>query len=235
MTRDAHLAAIEVITENLKAIVRLAQRSCGDTSMKQAAGKMGILAGGKVLPVRNQSAISMVCDLALFETDDRGGVAFNRFLAGPVKTMPEPIQALARQVAGSFFSLFKFAGLHEEAGIWVEDLLAGNRRIWLMESRLEDRENVPDVLCARIFDYGPYHLGLGVMTSTSDEMIRILTTSWNTTGLLPLRRSLAATIYGLSVVEGPAKTPGGLKFMRELSESLTESGLLPATTSPTVR
>jgi hypothetical protein len=69
-------------------------------------------------------APEMMADVALFEPNQRGRRAFDRFLSGKGRCLGAPDFALAeRMAAGAAFSIFRFAGRHEVAGLWLEDML----------------------------------------------------------------------------------------------------------------
>lgn len=220
--REELFAAFEPLRDSIKAILSRTRRSCGATDLKAAADKMGILTAGKLILPDDGWGYPMVCDLALFEANDRGIRPFDRFLAGPARTLPEQEQDLARRMGAGFFSLFKFTAKHEVGGVWVEDMLDNDRRIWIMDVALEERDVAPEVFAMRIFDAGQFCVSLGIIALASEKMVRICTTAQKTTGRLPFRRSLAATLYGLSLMDGRPSHPSGIKFARDLAQVLED-------------
>jgi hypothetical protein len=68
-------------------------------------------------------------DIALFEPNQRGRRAFDVFLAAKARQLDAADLELAQRMGKAFFSLFRCTARHEVAGVWLEDLLAGNRRL----------------------------------------------------------------------------------------------------------
>ncbi|HEY0418073.1 MAG TPA: hypothetical protein VGC80_01000 [Acetobacteraceae bacterium] len=58
-----------------------------------------------------------------------GRRAFGRFLAERGERLDAADRALAERMAGTWFSIFRVAGWHQAAGLWLEDRLAGDRRL----------------------------------------------------------------------------------------------------------
>ena len=99
-------------------------------------------------------------------------------------------------MAGAWFSIFRVAAHHEAAGLWFEDLLDGNRRLWLVDKALEASAKDGVVLAMRLFDAGPFHAGFGVMVVPDEETIHFAVDARTRGNPLPFRHSLAATLYG---------------------------------------
>ena len=79
----------------------------------------------------------MISDVALFEPSQRGRRAYDRFLSGPAQRLDAPDLALAQRMARAWFSIFRSTDRHEAAGVWLQDLLDGDRRLWMMDEGLE--------------------------------------------------------------------------------------------------
>jgi hypothetical protein len=227
-TREELLASFRAIQESIKNILERAVRSCGATDLKSAADRMGVLAAGKFLLPDDGWGYAMLLDLALFEAN-RGGVRpFDRFLAGPARALPEHEQAVARRMSDAFLALFKFTAMHDIGGIWAEDMLNADRRIWIMDEMLQDREATPEIFGARVFDSGPFHVSVGPTANVSDQFIRLCTEARSANGPLPFRRSLAATLYGLNLMDGVPSHVSGLKFARDLLPLLEDMAAEPS-------
>ena len=74
----------------------------------------------------------MMSDVALFEPNQRKRRAFDVFLGTKAGQLEAADLELARRMGDAFFSLFRFSARHEAAGVWLDDLLAGSRRLWLI-------------------------------------------------------------------------------------------------------
>jgi hypothetical protein len=74
-------------------------------------------------------------------------------------------------MAGAWFSIFRVAGRHEVAGLWLEDMLAGDRRLWLVDEALEASAPEGAVAGMRLFDAGPFHAGFGIIVEPDDETL----------------------------------------------------------------
>lgn len=214
--REEFLAAFEATRDKVNKITDLVRRSCGQTDMKRAAATLGVLAAGKFLIRDQEPGIAMIRDIAIFEPNDHGVRPMDRFLSGPARALPKDDQDIAQSVGRAFFSLFKFTTRHELGGIWVEDILDNDRPIWIANPLFEDRDGNPEIFAMRIFDTGPFHTAIGIVTQASAKMVEICTISMKDTGRLPFRQSLAATLYGVSLMDGQPRHPSGMKFAREL-------------------
>jgi len=59
------------------------------------------------------------------------------------------------------FSSFQATGRHTVAGVWLEDYLNGNRRLWVMDETMEASLSAGMVAGSSLFDAGPFHPGSG--------------------------------------------------------------------------
>ena len=105
----------------------------------------------------------MLADIALFEPNRRGRRAYDRFLAGRATRLETADRALAERMATAWFSLFRVVGRHEAAGVWLEDMLAEDRRLWLMDKAFETCATEDLVVGLRLFEAGPFHAGSGII------------------------------------------------------------------------
>jgi hypothetical protein len=188
---------------------------------------MGRLVAGKVQIPTDGRCFSMVRDLAMFEPNDRGIRAFDRYLAGPARRLPEHERQLAQRMGNGFFSLFRCAGTRDDFGTWFEDILDDDRRYWLGDTEPEGPEVRDRVFAARIFDGGPYYAMLARPAPPGVEMIEICLKAQKNLGHHPFSRSLAATLYGMIVPGELPDHPSGRKFQRDLYDALDRHGLLP--------
>src|SRR3712207_3450098 len=74
-------------------------------------------------------------------------------------------------MAGAWFSIFRVAGRHEAVGLWLEDMLAGDRRLWLVDEALEASAPEGAVLGMRLSAAGPFHAGFGIIVRPDDETL----------------------------------------------------------------
>jgi hypothetical protein len=214
------LAAIESLRVSMATVQATARKSRGPSDVKRAAQSMGMLVGGKLGSLQGEATGQMLHDLSFHEPNERGVRPFDRFLSGPALTLSEREQDIARRMGQAVFSIFRLAEKHEIMGTWVEDVLNDSRRIWLIDLDVPEPEPSHSVFAARIFDAGPFHAMLSVITSMSDRIVDVFKRA-ETTGHRPYRRSLAATIYGLTELGGlPPTNASARKFVAELGAEL---------------
>lgn len=111
----------------------------------------------------------MLSDIALFEPNQRGRRAFDEFLGGRAPRLDAADAELARRMRQAFFSLFRYAGPHESGGIWLENSLDDDKRLWLMDERMEETTPSAGAFGMRIFDAGPFYVGFGIAVPTDGE------------------------------------------------------------------
>ena len=150
----------------------------------------------------------MLADVALFEPNQRGRRAFDTFLGGKALQLEAGDFELARRTGDAFFSLFRFSARHEVAGVWLEDLLAGNRRLWLMDESMEASASKDVAFGMRVFDAGEFHVGFGIAAPSDDETTEFSVEGVARNGRTPFRHSLAVTLYGDSL---SGRTRSGLE------------------------
>jgi hypothetical protein len=197
-----------------------ARKSRGPSDVKRAAQSIGVLAGAKLGSPHDEATIDMLVDLSFYEPNERGVRPYDRFLSGPALTLPEREQDVARRMGRAVFSIFRLAEKHETMGTWVEDVLDNGRRTWLIDLDVPELEPSHTFFATRIFDAGPFHAMLSVITSLSDRMVNVFKRA-EATGRRRYRRSLAATIYGLTELRGlPPTNAVARKFVAELGAEL---------------
>ena len=138
----------------------------------------------------------MLTDVALFEPNQRGRRVFDRFLADKAPSLGAADFALAQRMAGAFFSIFRLAGRHEAAGLWLEDMLRGDRRLWLMDRSLEGSAPEGAVFAMRLFEAEAFHAGFGIIVPVDEDMLDFCVGAAEAGRPMPVRHSLAATLYG---------------------------------------
>ena len=119
-----------------------------------------------------------------------------------VRLLTPAHRELARRMAGAFVSTFRLAVRHEAAGVWLEDLLEGERRLWLMDEALEASAPDGTVFSMRLFDAGPFHAGFGIVAPVDGETVEFCLEARARGARLPFRHSLAVTLYGDSLRTG---------------------------------
>ncbi len=141
----------------------------------------------------------MLSDVALFEPNQRGRCAFDVLLGGKTLHVDAADVELARRMGDAFFSLLRCTARHEVAGVWLEDLLAGNRKLWLMDESMEAAALRDGAFGMRVFDAGEFHVGFGIAVPWDDETTEFTVQRMTRNGRTPFRHSLAVTLYGDSL------------------------------------
>src|SRR5918911_3760940 len=172
MTRDDALALYDPIRQAIQRVLKAAPEACSRADMIRAAKQLGLWGGENRIVAEDDSHLNMLMDVALFEPNQRGNRAFDRFLEAQARQLDPADLALARRMADAFFSIFRVAGRHETAGLWLEDLLEPGRRLWLMDRSLEASASDDRVLAMRVFDAGPFHAGFGIVVPADDDTIQ---------------------------------------------------------------
>jgi hypothetical protein len=217
----AYLTSLRASMSTIQAVVR---KSCGASDLRRAAQNMGVFISGSVESPRGEGCLEMVADLAIFEPNEHGVRPYNRFLNGPVRTLPEREQEIAQRIGRSFFSIFRLAEKHETTGLWVEDILNDRRRVWLVDLNVDEPNPSHTAFAVRVFDAGPFHVTLCVVTSISERMFNVFERA-HVTGRRPYRRSLPATIYGLAQLNGqPPLHASGRRFVADMGPELQPGG-----------
>ena len=132
MTREAVLALYQPMRLATRRITSFAGKVCSKADLTRAAKQIGIWTVMELSEIEDDDTIEMVFDVALFEPSQRGRIPFNTLYQEHAERLDPSDRALARQMTTARFSLFHAAGPHEVAGVWLEDLLDGNRRLSLM-------------------------------------------------------------------------------------------------------
>ncbi|MBC4015265.1 hypothetical protein [Siccirubricoccus deserti] len=226
MTRRQALAAYRPIRAGIQDVLRLAVKACTKADLTRALRQL--LPGADAFPDDDQ-ALEMLMDVALFEPNQRGRRAYDGFLAKGAAALDAPDRALAEAMAGARFSLFRVAGRHPAAGIWAEDLLAGDARLWLMDKGLEASAPEDAVFGMRLFDAGPFHAGFGIIVPVDEFTLSTARAAAERGNPLPFRQSLAATLYGDVLRETLPPDEELLDMLEDLLSRAEAAGARPST------
>jgi hypothetical protein len=151
----AEYAAIRASVDRVTAASdRAFSRAEGQRAARLIAGK------GWKAALRSEDILPMVSDLALHEPGPNGHRAYDRFLAGPAMRMDAADLDVAQRMGTSRFSIFRVIGCHEAAGVWVEDIMDGKRRLWLMDRGLERTASEGFIFAMRVLDAGRFHVSM---------------------------------------------------------------------------
>ncbi len=116
----------------------------------------------------------------------------------------------------AFFSLFWCAARHGIAGVWLEDLLDGNRSLRLIDEGVEASAPTNGAFGMRLFDAGEFHVGFGIVVPSDEETTEFSIQGMTQNGRVPFRHSLAVTLYGDSLCGSTLPSP-------ELEDAFTTS------------
>jgi hypothetical protein len=198
MTRGEALSLYRPIRAGIQRVLKVAVSACSRADWMRAAKHLGVWSEDRIV-VDDERAIEMVSDIALFEPNQRKRRAYDRFLNDQAQRLDPADVDLASRMAGAFFSIFRVVGQHPTAGIWVDDILDDNRRIWLVDEGLERSASAGLVLAMRLFDPGPFHAGFGIVVPADEESTYFFAEAKARGNPLPVRNSLAATLYGEAI------------------------------------
>src|SRR4051794_5065326 len=104
MTRDEVLTLYGPTRAGIQRILKAAVRASSDADVKGAAEQLGLSSSGRI-EAPNGTAIEMIADLALFEPNQRGVRAYDRFLRDCRQALETADLALAHRMAGALFSI----------------------------------------------------------------------------------------------------------------------------------
>jgi hypothetical protein len=233
MTRAEVLAQYRPIRAGIRRVLREATEACGRADLDRAVKQVAPWA--EAAEIEEADAAEMLVDVALFEPNQRGRRAFDRFLAERAERLTATDRALAERMAGAWFSVFRVAGRHGAAGLWLEDMLAGDRRLWLMDEALEASAPEGAIAGMRLFGAGPFHAGFGIIVEPDAETLDFCLGAKARGAPLPFRHSLAATLYGDQLRADAPPGPADLALLQTLAEILTTGPSVPTKAEPTHR
>jgi hypothetical protein len=233
MTRTEALAQYRPIRAGIRRVLREATKACGRADLNRAVKQVAPWA--EAAEIEDDETAEMLVDVALFEPNQRGRHAFDRFLADRAERLDATDRALAERMARAWFSAFRVAGRHEAAGLWLEDLLVGDRRLWLVDEALEASAPEGAVLGMRLFDAGPFHAGFGIIVEPDAETLNFCLAAKERGAPLPFRHSLAATLYGDQLRAEAPPGPADLALLQTLAEIITAEPGMAAKAGPKQR
>jgi hypothetical protein len=207
MTRTETLALYRPVRASLRRIVSLAMSVCDRADMMRAAKQLGIWVNGTIV-FPDDDAVNMLGDVALFEPNQHGRRAFDRFLSEKAPQLDAADFELTQRMGKAFFSLFRCKGRHEVAGIWLEDLLDEGRSLWLMDESAEIFVPAGETFGLRLFDAGAFYVGFGILPPADEETIEFCVKNKARGGRSPFRYSLPVTLYGDSL--RAERSPAGI-------------------------
>jgi len=109
MTRTETLALYRPIRATIRRIISLAVPACDRADFMRAAKQLGLWADGTIV-CPDENAANMLGDVTLFEPNQRGRRAFDRFLSGRARELDGADFELAQRMGKAFFSLFSLHG-----------------------------------------------------------------------------------------------------------------------------
>lgn len=221
ITRHEVLAQYRPVRAGIQRILRLAETACRPADLRRAIKQVAPWAEAEDL--KDEETGNMLVDIALFEPNQRGRRAFDQFLEDRGQQLGAADRALAERMTGAWFSLFRLTGRHEAAGLWLEDVLRDNCRLWLVDEALEASAPQEMTLGMRLFDAGPFHAGFGMIVEPDEETIDFCLQAKARDGPLPFRYSLAATLYGDQLRAAAPSGPADLALQRTLFETITSA------------
>jgi hypothetical protein len=222
VTRTEVLAEYRPIRAGIRRVLREATKACGRADLNRAVKQVAPWA--EAAEIEDDETTEMLADVALFEPNQRGRRAFDRFLSGKGRCLGAPDFALAeRMAAGAAFSIFRFAGRNEVAGLWLEDMLHGHRRLWLVDRSLERSAPEGAVFAMRLFEAEEFHAGFGIVVPIDEEILEFCLDSVERGRPLPFRHSLAATLYGELLRDALPPGPAELETMETLLDLVAPS------------
>jgi hypothetical protein len=221
MTRDEVLAQYRPIRAGIQRVLKLAPTALRPADLQRAVKQVVPWAEAKEdLP---DAAADMLVDVALFEPNQRGRRVYDRFLTGKSGQLDAADRALAERMAAAWFSIFRLTGRHEGAGLWAEDMLDEDRRLWLMDEGLEISAPEGLILGTRLFDAGPFHAGFGILVQPDEETLGFCLDAKARGAPLPFRHSLAATLYGDRLRDITPPSLADLAMLGTLLETLVSA------------
>jgi hypothetical protein len=190
--RGTILAQYRPIRCAIQAVLAQAVDACRKPDLNRAAKHLGLLDEAHLA---DDTVLNMLCDVALFEPNQRGRRVFDGFLRDRLAALDPGEQEVARRMEGAFVSIFRVAGRHAQAGLWLEDLLAAGRRLWLVDESLEASASDGQVIGMRLFEAGSFHAGFGIIVEPQEDLVAFCTQAAARGNRLPIRHSLAAALY----------------------------------------
>jgi len=198
MMRNEALRLYRPTRAGIQRVLKAAVRACNAADWKRAASQLGVWSDARI-EMPDESALDMVADLGLFEPNQRGRRSYDRFLEQQAKDLDPADLELAERMRGAYFSIFRMIGRHELAGVWVDDALNENQRIWILDEGLEASAPIGLEFGLRLFDAGQFHAGFGIVVPSDEGFTQLCIQARRRGERLPVRRSLAASLYAEAI------------------------------------
>lgn len=192
MSRDAILSQYRPIRRAIQTVLARAVDACKKPDLDRGVRHLGLVDGALL---EDDTVFEMLCDVALFEPNQRGRRVFDSFLRDRLAALDPTEQDVARRMGDAFVSIFRVAERHAQAGLWLEDLMAAGRRFWLVDEGLEASAPQGLVIGMRLFEAGPFHAGFGIIVEPREDLVAFCTRAAARGDRLPIRHSLAAALY----------------------------------------
>ncbi|KQU25492.1 hypothetical protein ASG63_20495 [Methylobacterium sp. Leaf94] len=203
-SREAVLAQYYPIRASIRCVLRQAVSCCRKPDFDRAAKHLDLWDQKQR---DDRTVFDMLCDIALMERNQRGKRVYDWFLQDGAVHLDLGDHEIARRMAAASFSIFQVTGWHDAAGVWLDDLLVAERRLWLVDEGLEASAPEGLAIAMRVFDAGPFHAGFGIVVMPDPELIEFCAGAASRGQPLPVRRSLAAAFYGEAIARAALNDP----------------------------
>ncbi|MGU3469134.1 hypothetical protein ACLBXO_30245 [Methylobacterium sp. C33D] len=223
-SREEILACYRPIRASIQAVLAEAVKQCKKPDLDRAAKHLDLIDPEQL---DDDSTFAMLCDVALFEPNQRGRRVIDSFLDKRLGALLLADRHVARKLAAAFFSIFRVADWHEAGGVWLDDLLKPGRRLWLMDEGLEASASEGLVIAMRVFDAGPFYAGFGIIVQPDAEAVTLCIKAVSHGQPLPVRHSLAAALYGDAIAEVSPIPISSADVMAVLA-TMTDAAALPS-------
>jgi hypothetical protein len=130
-------------------------------------------------------------------------------------------------MADAWVSIFCVAERHETVGLWLEDQLDRDRRIWLVDEALEASATERITIGMRLFDSGPFHVGFGIAVTPDEETTHFAVSARALGYPIPFRHSLSATLYGDRLRAERPFDPTDVPLIEKMLEALSHGPRVP--------
>jgi len=197
--RRALLAAYRRMRPGVVRVTSAAASAGTADDFMRAAGLLLFETDGNRIILDSDDGIEKLADVVLFEPDRAGNRVYDRFLAEGAHKLAPTDREIAQKMQSAFFSLFRVGERHPIAGLWLEDLLDNDRRIWMVDEGLEASAREGLCMAARLFDAGDYHAGFGIIIPLSAPMVDSYTSLSTMPGMAPSGGFFVPHIYANAI------------------------------------
>lgn len=113
-SREEILACYRPIRASIQAVLTEAVQQCKKLDFDRAAKHLDLIDREQL---DDEATFAMLCDIALFDPNQRGRRVIDGFLNKRFGSLPSPDRDVARALASAFFSMFCVTGWHEASGV----------------------------------------------------------------------------------------------------------------------